>query len=124
MFDKIKGIGTQIGSLATTAADGVAASVKEHAGTIADATTAAASTLSEKAIRAAVEQMRTVLKIAGEEVRQRPISEHPVTLTASVHIGVTALEMQIVIPKASSPIASASDAQEALPGPAPDTKPH
>ena len=106
MLDKIKGIGSQISSLAGDAVDGVASSVKEGAGTIANAAGSAVSTLSEKAVRAAVEQMRTVLQVASEELRQRPVSDHPVTLTASVNIGVTALQVQVVIDGAASPAIS------------------
>jgi hypothetical protein len=112
MLDKIKDIGSQIGSLAATAADGVAASMKEHAGTIANATSSAASTFSEKAVRTAVDQMRTALKIAAEELRQRPVSDQPVTLTASVDIGVTSLQMQIVIPAGTLPAIPLDNAVE------------
>ena len=97
MLDKIKGIGNQISNFAGDAVDGVTSSVKEGAGTIANAAGTAIATLSEKTVRSAVEQMRTVLQVAGEELRQRPVSDNPVTLTASVNIGVTALQVQVVI---------------------------
>ena len=97
MLDKIKGIGNQLTSLASNAVDGVTSSMKEGAGSISDAARAAASSLNEKAVRAAIGQMRTVLQIAAEELRQRPISNHAVTLKTSVDIGFTALEMQIVM---------------------------
>jgi len=103
MLDKMKGIGSQLTTLATDAVGGVRSSVKEGAGSFADAAGAAASSLNEKAIRAAVEQMRTILRIAAEEVAAKPVSERPVTLTASVNLGFTALEMQIVMPGDAAP---------------------
>ena len=97
MRDKFKSIGSHLTQIAAEAAGGVAVSVKDGAGSIADAASAAATTLNEKAVRKAVEQMRTALQVASEELQKRPISARPVTLTASVNLGVTALEMQIVM---------------------------
>ena len=97
MFETIKGIGTQLTTMASTAVDGVTSTVKDGANSVAGAASAAASTLNEKAIRAAVEQMRTVLHIAADDLKSRPVLNLPVTLTATIDIGFTALEMQVVI---------------------------
>jgi|GEM_PF-6377383 len=86
-----------ITTLASDAVDGVTSSVKGGAGSIADAASSAATKLNEKAIRAAVNQMRTVLQIAADELRLHPVLDRPVTLTTSVDIGFTALEMQVVM---------------------------
>ena len=98
MLDRMKDLGNQLTTLAGDAVDGVRTSVRERAESIADAAGSAASQLNEKAIRTAVDQMRTILRIAAEEVAAKPVSEHPVTLTASVNLGFTALEMQMVLP--------------------------
>ena len=109
MLDKIKGIGNQLTSLASDAVDGVTASVKEGAESISGAAGAAAASFNEKAVRTAIGQMRTVLQIAAEELRQRPISNHAVTLTTSVDIGFTALEMQIEMDPVEGAQGSASE---------------
>lgn len=102
MLDRMKDLGNQLTTLAGDAVDGVRTSVRERAENIADAAGAAASNLNEKAVRTAVDQMRTILRIAAEEVAAKPVSERPVTLTASVNLGFTALEMQIVMPGGES----------------------
>jgi hypothetical protein len=98
MLDRMKDLGSQLTTLAGGAVDGVRSTMREGAESIADAAGTAASNLNDKAVRAAVEQMRTILRIAAEEVAAKPVSERPVTLTASVNLGFTALEMQIVMP--------------------------
>lgn len=97
MLDKLKGLGNQISSFATDAVDGVSSTVKVGAESIADAASAAAQTLNETAVRTAVDQMRRILEIAAEEIRQRPVLDRPVTLTAIVNIRFTALEMQVIV---------------------------
>ncbi|MES2950658.1 MAG: hypothetical protein V4858_19165 [Pseudomonadota bacterium] len=114
MLDKIKGVGNQISNLATDAVDGVTSSVKGGAETIVNAAGAAVSAISEKAIRTAVEQMRTVLQVSCEELRQRPVSDQPVTLTASINIGVTALQVQVVV-GGSAPPATHGTTQDGVP---------
>ncbi len=98
MLDRMKDLGNQLTTLAGGAVDGVRSTMREGAESIADAAGTAASNLNDKAVRAAVEQMLTILRIAAEEVAAKPVSERPVTLTASVNLGFTALEMQIVMP--------------------------
>ena len=109
MMKTIKDIGTQLTTLAGDAVDGVASSVKGGAGSIADAASSAATKLNEKAIRAAINQMRTVLQIAADEMSLRPVSDRPVTLTTSVDIGFTALEMQVVMPGATGATGATTD---------------
>ncbi len=97
MLEKIKGLGNQLTNLATDAVDGVTSTVKQGAENIVTVTGAAASAINEKAVRSSVEQMRVVLSVAVEELRQRPVSDQPVTLTTSVDFGFTSLQMQIVV---------------------------
>lgn len=98
MLDRMKDLGNQLTTFAGGAVDGVRSTVREGAESIADAAGTAASNLNDKAVRAAVDQMRTILRIAAEEIAAKPVSERPLTLTASVNLGFTALEMQIVMP--------------------------
>ncbi len=114
MLDKIKGVGSQISNLATDAVDGVTSSVKGGAETIANAAGAVVSAISEKAVRTAVDQMRTVLQVSCEELRQRPVSDQPVTLTASINIGVTALQVQVVVNNGVNPAVNGAT-QESVP---------
>ena len=95
MLDKIKGLGAQVATRANDAVEGITASVKEGveslthtAGTVTDA-------LNEKAVRASTAQICRILEIALEEIKGRPLASWPVSLTASVNIGIAALEMQI-----------------------------
>ncbi len=113
MLDRMKDLGNQLTTLAGEAVDGVRSSVRERAESIADAAGSAASQLNEKAVRTAVDQMRTILRIATEEVAAKPVSEHPVTLTASVNLGFTALEMQVVLPGGAPTVA---DTDSTAPG--------
>lgn len=97
MFNTIKELGTQITTLAGDAVDGVTATVRHGADNVADKAGAAATSLNEKAVRAAIGQMRNVLQVAAEEMRLRPVFDRPVTLTTAVNIGFTSLEMQVVM---------------------------
>jgi hypothetical protein len=51
--------------------------------------------LNEKAVRASTAQAYRILEIAIEELKERPLSARPISLTASVNVGIAALEMQI-----------------------------
>lgn len=97
MLNKMKGLGGQLTTKASDAVDGIAATVKGGVESLGDAATGAAVALNDKAVRTAVAQMRHVLEVAIDDLRQRPLPHSPVTLTASVNIGVTALQMEIVI---------------------------
>ncbi|MDQ3058945.1 MAG: hypothetical protein M3R45_05410 [Pseudomonadota bacterium] len=104
MLDKIKGLGAQVATKANDAVEGITTSAREGveslkntAGTITDA-------LNEKAVRASTVQMCRILEIAMEEIKSRPLASRPVSLTASVTIGIAALEMQIQLePPAPEP---------------------
>jgi hypothetical protein len=108
MFDKIKNLGGQITSLAGDAVDGVSATVKGGADAIAQTASGAVHSVSkaagdlqdkvsDAATRQAISQMRDVMAIAIDELRQRPIHAGPITLTAKVDVMIAALEIQIVI---------------------------
>lgn len=91
MFDKLRSLGAQV----------------------ATRTTGAVGNLSgDKAVRASTAQLCTMLETAIAEMEGRPLAAHPVTLTASVNIGIAALEMQVHLP-ASPP----ADAPPELPAP-------
>lgn len=104
MLDKIKDLRGQLGSSAAR----VAETVKEGAGTVAaqagdamQATRRKASELGDRAgtaaTREAVAQMRDMLALAAEELRARPITDGPVTLTARVDLMLTALQVELVL---------------------------
>jgi hypothetical protein len=94
MFDKLKGIGAQVATRATGAVGNLSG---------------------DKAVRASTAQLCTMLETAIAEMQGRPIAGHPVTLTASVNIGIAALEMQVHLP-ASAPPAGAPPELPAPPG--------
>lgn len=104
MLDRIKELGGQL----TTSATKVAVSVKDGAGTVVgqagdamQATKRKAAELGDRAstaaTREAVVQMRDMLALAAEELRARPITDGPVTLTAKVDLMLTSLQMEFVL---------------------------
>lgn len=95
MLDKIKGLGSQVASRAGDAVDGVTSAVKGGVESLANTATTVTDTLNEKAVRASTAQMCNILEIALDELRQRPLAQRPVSLKASVTIGIAALEMEI-----------------------------
>jgi hypothetical protein len=112
MLEKIKGFGGQISSLAQGAVEGVTATVKDGAASMAgkasDAVSAAGQLVGEKAsrlndkvsdvaTREAIAQIREVMAIAVEELRSKPISTSPVLLTARVDIVLASLEIQMLV---------------------------
>ena len=92
MFDKLKGLGAQVATRATGAVGNLSG---------------------DKAVRASTAQLCTMLETAIAEMEGRPIAGHPVTLTASVNIGIAALEMQVHLPAATPP----ADVPPELPAP-------
>lgn len=102
MLDKIKEVGGQLTTKASDAVEKVAATVKGGAETLAGAASGAASSLNEKAIRTAVDQMCTIVQVATDQLRQRPLPDSQVTLTASVNLGVTAVQIQVVLDKTAN----------------------
>lgn len=88
MFDKIKEMGSQ-------AVDGITTTVKDGVESISNTASSVTESLNEKAVRASTSQMYRILEIALQELEGRPLADRPLSLTASVNIGVAALEMQI-----------------------------
>jgi hypothetical protein len=112
VFDKIKTLGGQLTTLAGDAVGGVSAGVSAGVKGGAEAIVQTASgamqsvgqaagalqdKVSDVATRQAVAQLRDVMAIAIDELRQRPVHTGPVTLTAKVDVVVVALELQVVI---------------------------
>jgi hypothetical protein len=95
MLEKMKGFGTQVTNKAGEAVDGITATVKEGVESLANSATNMTGALNEKAVRASTAQVCRILEIAVEELKFRPLSAQPVSLTATVNIGIAALEMQV-----------------------------
>ena len=95
MLDKIKGLGAQMATKANDAVDGIATSVKGVVESLANTATSMSGALNDKAVRASTAQMCTILEIAIQELKTRPLSAQAVSLTATVNIGIAALEMQV-----------------------------
>ena len=103
MLERVKDLGGQIAAGASKAAGTVVVSVGEGVSSIAGAAGDAVSATSEKAVRASVDQLCNVLRIAVEQVRSRPLPAPSVTLSASVGLGATSLQMQVVLDDAAVP---------------------
>jgi len=102
MLDRMKDIGNQISTKASEAAGGIKSTVKNGVENFTGVASDAASTLNEKAIRTSVEQLRTIIAIATEELRARPIAGAPATMTASVSIAGVSLEIQVTLSDSTS----------------------
>lgn len=98
MFEKIKGIGAQVATKANDAVEGVTTSVKGGVESLANTASDITGALNEKAVRASTAQMCSILEIALDELKSKPLSAQPVSLKATVNIGVAALEMEIHLP--------------------------
>lgn len=95
MLDRIKDIGAQVATRANDAVDGITTSVKGGVESLANTATSVTDAINEKAVRASTAQMCSILEIAVEELKNRPLSAQPVSLTATVNFGIATLEMQI-----------------------------
>jgi len=84
MFDKMKELGSQTVS-----------SIKSGAETVVSGAISVTDSLNEKAIRTSTAQMYTILEIALDELKNRPLADRPLTLKSSVNIGIAALELEI-----------------------------
>lgn len=84
MFDKMKDLGSQ-----------AVIKTGDALGAITNSVSSGVDTLNEKAVRASTAQMYRILEIALEELKDRPLSQQPMTLTSSVNVGIAALELQI-----------------------------
>lgn len=98
MLDKIKELGAQVATKANDAMEGITTSVKGGVDSLANTATNMTEALNEKAVRASTAQMCNILEIAVEELKTRPLSNRPVSLTATVNIGIASLEMKIHLP--------------------------
>lgn len=95
MLDRIKNIGAQVATKANDAVDGITTSVKEGVESLANTATNVTDAINEKAVRASTAQMCSILEIAVEELKNRPLSAQPVSLTTTVNFGIATLEMQV-----------------------------
>jgi hypothetical protein len=95
MFNKIKEIGVNVSTIASSAVDGVSNTMKTSVDSISNAAADLSDAINEKAVRASTAQMCKILEIAIEELKLRPLSERPISLTSVVNFGVASLEMQI-----------------------------
>lgn len=84
MLDKMKELGSQ--ALIKT---------NETLSSVTSTVTSGVDSLNEKAVRASTAQMYRILEIALEELKDRPLSTQPLTLTSSVNVGIASLELQI-----------------------------
>ena len=100
MLGKIKGLGEQVATKTNDAMEGITTSVKGGVDSLANTATNMTEALNEKAVRSSTAQLCTILEIALEELKSRPLLDHPVSLTATVNIGISSLEMQIHLPPA------------------------
>jgi hypothetical protein len=63
-----------------------------------------ASSMTDQAVRAAVDQAARVLEVAAEQVRARGAGPSPVQLGVILNIGLVHLEMKVVVPADVPPI--------------------
>lgn len=101
MLDKMKDLGSQAANKATDALGEISTTIKDGVGSFSNAASSMTESLNEKAVRASTAQVYRILEIAIEELKNRPLSSNPISLTASVNIGIAALEMQIHLAPAS-----------------------
>lgn len=116
MLDRIKDLGAQVATKANDAVGGIATSVKGGVGSLANSAGAMTVTLNEKAVRASTAQMCSILELALEEMKNRPIAERRVSLTATVNIGIASLEMQVHLDPMVNESGGEVTASPALPG--------
>jgi hypothetical protein len=95
MLDKIKDLSAQVATRASDAAEGITTSVKGGVESLANSASSLTGSLNDRAVRASTAQMCSILEIALEELKGRPLSNRRVSLTATVNIGVAALEMHV-----------------------------
>jgi len=95
MLDKMKDLGSQAANKANDAIGGISSTIKEGVGSFSSAASSMTESLNEKAVRASAGQVYRILEIAIEELKDRPLSNRPISLTAVVNIGIAALEMQV-----------------------------
>ena len=97
MLKRMKDLGGQLSGKAAKAAGGMVATIGEGVGSLAGTAGNVALGATDKTVRAAVDQLCNVLQIAVEQLQQRPLPASRVTLSASVGLGATALQMQVLL---------------------------
>jgi hypothetical protein len=102
VLDKIKDLGAQVANKAGVAMVDLASTVKDGAESFASTASSVTGTLNEKAVRASTAQMCSILEMAVQELNGRELSRRPVTLTASVTVGIASLQMQVHLNPATS----------------------
>jgi hypothetical protein len=102
VLDKIKDLGAQVANKAGVAMVDLASTVKGGAESLASTASSVTGTLNEKAVRASTAQMCSILEMAVQELHGRELSHRPVTLTASVTVGIASLQMQVHLDPAVS----------------------
>lgn len=95
MLDKMKDLGSQAANKATDALGGISSTIKDGVGSFTNVASSVTESLNEKAVRASTAQVYRILEIAMEELQSRPLANKAVSLTASVNLGIAALEMQV-----------------------------
>lgn len=75
--------------------DGLSSQVQQGVNFLTTSATNLADSINETAVRNSTAQMCTILELAVEELKKRPLSERPISLTSIVNFGVASLEMQI-----------------------------
>jgi hypothetical protein len=95
VLERIRDLGAQVASKAGVAIDDLATTVKGGAESLAMTASSVTGSLNEKAVRASTSQMCNLLEIAMQELNGRELSRRPVTLTASVTVGIASLQMQV-----------------------------
>jgi len=95
MLEKIRDIGTQVANKANDAVEGVTSSVKGGVESLAHTASNMTEALNDKVGRASTAQMCSILEIALDELKSRPLSAQPVSLKTTVNIGIASLEMEV-----------------------------
>ena len=116
MLDKLKGLGSQVATKASDAVEGISTSVRGGVDSLANTAANVTEAVNEQAVRASTAQICSILEIALRELESRQLSGQPVTLTASVHIGVASLEMQVHVPATKAHVGIDSASLEAPKG--------
>lgn len=98
MFNKMQEMKNKVATTANETAVNVSNTMKQQVESLSTAATTLSGAIGENAVRASTAQMCSILEIAIEELKLRPLSERPVSLTSIVNFGVASLEMQIHLP--------------------------
>lgn len=122
MLNKLKGMGSQIGTLASDAVhsvDEATASALDQAHKLATATESGSSAVTEEVIRKAVRRLQRAIRIATDELQKNPPSRKPMQLLAAFQVGITYMELTVEIDGSESgamPVDPDGEATPASPG--------